>query len=81
MTVAGSAGQAMTREVALGGGPSIVSSSVCFGHLGAMPLAGERMGSGTLSGVCSQHSTVVLTGPETWGTSRFAERANSQTPD
>lgn len=44
MTVAGSAGQAMTREVALGRGPSIVSSSVCFGHLGAMPLAGERKG-------------------------------------
>lgn len=34
----------MTREVALGRGPSIVSSSVCFGHLGAMPLAGKRKG-------------------------------------
>lgn len=34
----------MTREMALGSRPSIVFSSICFGHLGAMALEGKRKG-------------------------------------
>lgn len=48
---------------------------------GSNAAGGREEGSGTLSGVCSWHSTVVLTGPEVWGTSCSAEMANSQTPD
>lgn len=34
----------MTREEALGKRPSIMSSSICFGHSGIMPLEGKEKG-------------------------------------
>lgn len=56
----------VTREVALGRRPTCVCLCLLW-PFGSNAPGGKGEGSVTVSGVCSQHSTAVFTGPEAWG--------------